>query len=140
MKKVYLIGSLRNPAIPLLAIKLRAAGYEVFDDWFSPGPEADQFWQDYERQRGRNYKEALHGHHATEVFEFDQRHLDACDVGVLVMPAGKSGHLELGYLAGLGRDCYVLFEEEPDRYDIMYNFATDVFFSDEELIEALNAN
>ena len=37
MKSIYIIGSLRNKNIPLIGNKLREAGFEVFDDWFSPG-------------------------------------------------------------------------------------------------------
>ena len=44
------------------------------------------------------------------------------------MPAGKSGHMELCYMRGQGKPCYVLFDKEPERVDIMYQFATDVFF------------
>ena len=36
--KVYLIGSLRNPKVPKIAEKIRALGFEVFDDWFAAGP------------------------------------------------------------------------------------------------------
>jgi len=53
------------------------------------------------------------------------------------MPAGKSCHLELGYMVGKGKKCYVLFDKEPDRWDIMYGFATDVFFSLDELKKEL---
>jgi hypothetical protein len=90
---VYLIGSLRNPTIPDIARNLRAVGFEVFDDWFAAGPNADDSWQEYEALRGRSYGEALQGYHATHVFELDKRHLDRADLGILVMPAGRSGHL-----------------------------------------------
>lgn len=136
-KCIYLIGSMKNPEIPKLAISLRKLGFDVFDDWYSPGPETDDYWQKYEKERGRNYKEALQGWHAKEVFEFDKLHLDRADVGVLVLPAGKSGHLELGYMVGKGKPSYILFDKEPERYDIMYQFATDVFYSAEDLIKAL---
>ena len=46
---IYLIGSMRNPAVPVLANNLRKEGFKVFDDWSSPGPEADDYWQDYEK-------------------------------------------------------------------------------------------
>jgi hypothetical protein len=49
MAKIYLIGSLRNPKIIETALKIRAAGHEVFDDWISAGPEADDYWQKYEQ-------------------------------------------------------------------------------------------
>ena len=55
----------------------------------------------------------------------------------MVMPAGKSGHLELGYMLGQGKKGYILFDKEPDRWDVMYQFATGVFFNKEELINEL---
>lgn len=39
------------------------------------------------------------------------------------MPAGKSGHLELGYMIGNGKPCIIYFEKEPDRWDVMTQFA-----------------
>ena len=134
---VYVIGSMRNPNIPQIGNRLREAGYDVFEDWFSPGPQADQEWQQYEKVRGRSYREALRGHHARQVFEFDLHHLNRAHVGILVMPAGKSAHIELGYLIGQGKPAFVLFDGEPERYDIMYQFATDIFFTADELLNEL---
>jgi hypothetical protein len=136
-KSFYLIGSLRNPQIPVIGNKLREAGYEVFDEWMAAGPEADDCWQEYSDSRGHSYKEALKGYAAQHVFEFDLHHLNRCDAAILVLPAGKSGHLELGYMAGKGKPTYILFDKVPERYDVMYNFATDVFFSVEEMIKGL---
>src|SRR5690606_11273603 len=137
--KIYLIGSLRNEQVPLTANKLREAGYEVFDDWFAAGPEADDYWKEYEIRRGRSYREALSGHAARHVFNFDRHHLDDCDAAVLLLPAGKSGHLELGYVIGKGKPGYILLEEGAyPRWDVMYGFATGVFESVEELVVAIN--
>lgn len=136
--KVYLIGSLRNyEGVAAVAARLRDAGFDVFDDWSSPGPEADEYWQAYERERGRTYMEALRGHHAQHVFAYDKHHLDTSAAGVLLMPCGKSGHMELGYLAGQGKPTFVLFDSEPERFDIMYNFATGVFMDVEPLVEMM---
>ena len=137
MRSIYLIGSLRNPEIPKLGNRLRSIGWEAFDDWYGAGNEADDKWQQYEDLRGRSYKEALHGYAARHVFAFDQFHLNRVDAACLVLPAGKSGHLELGYAAGLGKRTYILFDTIPERYDVMYNFATDVFFSQDEFLEAI---
>ncbi len=135
--KVYLVGSLRNPKIPQIAKELRTHSFDVFDDWHCPGPETDEFWQAYEKDRGRSYQEALDAPHAWNVFEFDKKHIDRADVVVLVMPAGRSAHLELGYAKGSGKKAYVLFEEEPERWDVMYRFADGVAMSVEELIGKL---
>lgn len=133
-KKVYLMGSLRNPEVTKVAAALRALGLDVFDDWMAAGPEADDHWQKYETARGRNFREALKGHAAQHVFHYDKKHLDESDEGVLVMPAGKSGHMELTYLVGKGKPAHILMTGEPDRFDVMYNFASNIFLSLEELV------
>jgi len=134
---IYLIGSLRNENIPDIANNIRKLGFEVFDDWFSPGPEADEFWRKYEKKRGSTYKQALNNWAGKHVFEFDKFHIDRSDIGVLYMPAGKSGHLELGYMIGAGKKCFILFDKEPERWDVMYQFAHGICFSFEELEEEL---
>lgn len=120
--KVYLIGSLRNPEIPKIANEIRKAGLEVFDDWYAAGSEADDKWKEYEQGRGRSYMEALAGAAAKNVFQFDKKHLESADAVILVLPAGKSGHLELGWSLGRGKRGYILLDS-PDRWDVMYRFA-----------------
>jgi len=138
MAKIYLIGSLRSPKVPVIATKLREAGHEVFDDWYAAGPEADDYWMKYEKERGHNYRQGLEGYAAHHVFEFDKHHLDTNDLAVLILPAGKSGHLELGYMIGTGKPGYILFDDEmPDRWDVMYLFAAGVFFNIEELLKEI---
>jgi nucleoside 2-deoxyribosyltransferase len=139
MPKVYVIGSLRNPKIPEIANKIREAGFEVFDDWYAAGPEADDKWKEYEQGRGRSYTEALGGAAATNVFEFDKKHLDSSDAVVLVLPAGKSGHMELGYCLGKGLPGYILLEEGSDRWDVMYKFADGVYKTVDELAQVMHA-
>jgi hypothetical protein len=137
MRSIYVIGSMRNARVPLVARALRAGGWDAFDDWHSPGPEADDWWQAYEKERGRTYAQALAGYHAQHVFALDKHHLDRCDAAVLVMPAGKSGHLELGYMIGRGKPGYILLDGEPERYDIMSLFATEIFESLDEMLFTL---
>lgn len=134
--KIYVVGSLRNPRVPEVAQSLRGPGRQVFDDWYAAGPEADDYWQKYSQARGQTYLQALGDHAAQHVFNFDLTHLDESDVGVLVYPAGKSGHLELGYLRGQGKPCFILLDKEPERWDVMANFAL-VCKDMEALLEAL---
>ena len=144
MKKklvIYLIGSLGNEKIPHIAKEIRELGFEVFDDWFSPGPEADDFWRKFEKVRGSSYKEALSNYAAKHIYNFDKSHIDRADIGVLFMPGGKSAHLELGYMIGRGKRCFVLFDKEPERWDLMYQFAMenggDICFSMDDLKKSL---
>jgi nucleoside 2-deoxyribosyltransferase len=136
---IYLIGSLRNPALPQYGQKLRAVGFEVFDDWFAAGSLADDSWRDYEKARGHTYVQALNGHAAKHVFEFDQYHLQRADIAVLVLPAGKSGCIELGWMLGQGKPGYIILDD-PERWDVMFMFADEVFLSVEECAIKLRRN
>jgi len=119
--------------VPALGSYLRDAGFDVFDDWFAAGEVADDRWQTYEQGRERPFDVALHGYAAQHIHDFDLRHITRCNIGVLYLPAGKSGHLELGYIIGLGKPGYILMDKEPDRWDVMYRFAKGVFFDKADL-------
>lgn len=137
IKSFYVIGALRNPNIVKFADDLQAEGYEAFCDWISPGPDADDYLRDYAKARGLNYKQTLQTYAARHIFEFDKFHLDRCDAAVLFMPAGKSAHMELTYTIGRGKPGFVVFDSEPERVDVMYQFATDLFFSQQEFFNYL---
>ena len=122
-KTIYLIGSLRNPEVPKLAQWLRDYGFDVFDDWYAAGPEADDYWRKYEIDRGHDQVEALHGLAAEHVHSYDDFHLNRADLGILMLPAGRSGHLELGQVMGAGKRGYILLDEDYDRWDVMYRKA-----------------
>ena len=135
MTLIFLSGSLRNPRVPLLANDLREIGYEVFDDWHSAGPRADDHWQEYETARGHSYKDALQGWAAQNTFAFDLRHLKRADISVLLLPSGKSSHMEFGYVVGRGKAGFILFEDgEPARWDVLYQFARGVFFDRDKFL------
>lgn len=137
-KVVYLIGALANRLnIIDLANRIRSLGYDVFDEWVSPGEEADLKFDEYRKRRGLNYAEVLKTYAAKQIFNFDKSHLDRADIVVLVMPAGKSGHLELGYSAGKGKRTAILMDKEPERIDIMHQFADEIFMTEEDLFLAL---
>lgn len=137
VKSIYLIGSLRNDAIPEIADLLSNLGVEAFADWWGAGPEADDWWKTYNEKRGVDYFDALNGYAAQTVFNFDKTHLDRCDAGLLVLPAGRSGHLELGYTVGRGKPAFILADDKlgVERWDVMYAFATKVFRNTEEMVD-----
>lgn len=135
-KVLYLIGSLRNPKIPELAAKIRKEhpDVEVFDDWFAAGEEADDYWKQYEQARGRSYQEALEGYAAKHVFEFDKHHLDRATHVLLVLPAGKSGHMEVMYGEyGTSAKTAILLDPDDVRWDVMYQFIPTILNSEKEI-------
>ena len=56
----------------------------------------------------------------------------------MVLPCGKSAHLELGYAVGKGKRTVIFMPEEPERWDVMYNFADQIVYGDKELVALLN--
>ena len=122
-----------------VAAELRAVGYVVFDDWMAAGPEADDYWGKYEKERGHTFIDALKGYAAQHVFHFDKRHLEAADAVVLALPAGRSGHLELGWALGRGKRGYILLDREPERFDVMYAFADGVYTDLQSLMYDMGA-
>ena len=137
IKSIYIIGSLRNTKVPEVGDKLREAGYEAFDQWYSAGPDADDHFKQYHIDRGNSYSKALESYAARHIFNFDKTHLDRCDAAIIVLPGGRSAHLELGYIIGTGKPGYVLLDNESDRWDLMYQFASGIYSSVEQLIKEL---
>lgn len=137
-RKVYLIGSLRNPNIVALGERLRDAmpDVQVFDDWLCAGPHADDAWRDHEKALGHSYLEAIERPAAKHVFAFDKFHLLDSTAVVLVAPAGKSAHLELGWALGQGKPGFILMDN-PERWDVMYQFATGVTDKEDQLVTML---
>lgn len=137
---IYIIGSLRNKKIPYIGKQLTQLDIgEIFTDWFSPGPKADDFWRKFEKIRGSTYKQALSNWSARHVYEFDKFHIDRADTVIMVMPAGRSGHLELGYCCRQKKNTFILFDKEPKRWDVMYQFigVDNICFSFDELKQKL---
>lgn len=138
LESLYLIGSLRNDeAVTAFANKLQAAiGIEVYASWASCGPNADDYWKKYEEARGADYQTALNGWSATNVFAHDKMHLDRTSGAVMLLPCGKSCHLELGYTIGRGKPGWILLDS-PDRWDVMYRFATDRCLDFDALVKSI---
>ena len=55
---------------------------------------------------------------------------------LLVLPTGKSGHIESGIAYGMGKKCYAI--GEFDATDSLYNIFENIFADEKELEEFLN--
>src|SRR3990167_1371383 len=136
----YIIGSLRNSQIVEIGQVLRQQGFFIWDEWISAGPEADDYFQKYHTALGMDMRTALRSEVAQHIFNFDKAHLDLCDFGVLLYPSGKSCHLEFGYMVGKNKKTFILLDKDPDRYEIMPQFATELCYPLPDLVEKVNAH
>ena len=130
--KVYIATSWRmeNTAV-LLARRLREEGFEV--DCFCEN-RAGRYvfrWPELvdKEEDLKNYdaKSFIDDPRVRRAFKEDKKWLDWADVCVLLLPSGRSAHLEAGYAKGQGKKLYVLGGFIKGEFDVMYNFADGLF-------------
>src|SRR5512132_1791659 len=121
--RIYVASSWRNPYQPEVVRVLREHQCTTYD-FRHPGPDDDGFhWSEidpaWETWTPAQYRDALQHPLAQLGFAQDKLALQMADVTVLVLPCGRSAHLELGYAAGLGQRTAVLMLE-PCEPELMY--------------------
>lgn len=137
--KIYVASSWRNNIQPHVVEALRNAGHEVYD-FKNPAPgnngfqwsELDPDWQDWTPEQ---FREHLSHPIAEHGFGFDMAALESCEACVLVLPCGRSAHLEAGYTIGAGKPTIILLEGgEPE---LMYKMTPYICLSVAEVIVTL---
>lgn len=141
--KIYIIGSLKNrKKVMKFANELRKEGFDVWDDWTSPGEFADLHLWKYYKQRGFTYEQMIQSPAARNNYEFDRKHIEESGTVIMYEKCGKSGHLELGWSAKT-KPAFLFMSRPPVRPDIMYGFLYDsgggIFFDKQKLVIALRA-
>ena len=133
MRKIYIASSWKNSkAVLRLAWQLREWGHEVYA-FCEPGK--DHFIFDA-REHGVSHltaKEAVKDPMFIKAYQADKAGLDWADTCIILLPAGKSTHLEGGYAVGRGKELYVLGPQVPGDFDAMYGFAEMVCELAEEM-------
>jgi hypothetical protein len=137
--KIYVASSWRNAKQPLVVQRLREAGHEVYDFRNPPDgtgfawSEIDPEWESWSAAR---YREKLLHPRAEQGFASDFNAMHWADVCVLVLPCGRSAHLELGWCAGAGKRTIILTRdgEEPE---LMAKMATAITVSISETVAKL---
>jgi hypothetical protein len=132
--KIYAASSWRNSKYPGIVKLLRDAGHEVFD--FQNGGavrfETDSFKPDH-------YGMFLSTRLALKAFKTDFRAMRWAEACVLILPGGKSSHLEAGWFSGCGKPCFILANRDiEERPELMYALATLITTRAEDLISALS--
>jgi len=130
VSKVYVASSWRNPLQPSVVAMLREFGHEVYDFRNPTAGNTGFHWSEcipgVSAHTVEGYLKAIRSDRATQGFGFDKSALDWCDVCVLVLPCGRSAHLEAGYTAGQGKRVYVLLNEVQFEPELMYLLCTGV--------------
>lgn len=126
--KIYVASSWRNAHQPGIVQALRAAGHEVYD-FRNPAPGDNGFaWSELDRDwltwTPEQYLERLESHpRAAAGYAADKAALDWSDACVLVLPCGRSAHLELGYAIGERKQTAILLHPDKFEPELMYLLA-----------------
>lgn len=146
--KVYVASSWRNGSQQAVVAELRQHGHDVYD-FRNPSPGDHGFaWKQVgfgwnqdawaaDRDDPVGFRDRVLTHPiAKAAFEKDMGALRAADATVLVLPCGRSAHLELGWATGAGQKTIVYLDDPMSEPELMYSMNTHICTS---LIEVVNA-
>lgn len=106
-KKIYVASSWRNEYQQNLVEYLRNLGYEVYDfkhpNYGLPGFQWSRIDNDWQNWNMDDYRDALEDPYAQFGFNRDFDAMKAADICVLLLPCGRSAHLEAGWMKGAGK-------------------------------------
>ena len=123
-QRIYVASSWRNTFQQMAVHTLRAASFEVYD-FQNPPNKAGFGWEQAALPTGGAdcpqgvYLTALEHPRAIEGFNTDFDAMKWADTFVLVLPCGRSAHLELGWAVGAGKRTAVLLDD-PCTPELMY--------------------
>ncbi len=142
--KLYVASSWRNVYQPHIVELLTGVEHEVYDfrhPHLGPGARGGFHWSDidseWERWSPTQFIRALEDPLAKDGAAADLEGLNWAEGLVLVMPCGRSSHLELGYVIGQGKPTFVLLTDgEPE---LMYSLVSHLCDTTDRLLACVAA-
>ena len=140
---IYVASSWRNERQSEIVAALRAVGHDVYD-FRHPFHGDDGFhWRDIDLE-WRNwspdeYRKALNHSRAQAGFGNDFGAMKWADILVLVLPCGRSAHLEAGWAIGQGKPTCILLDDESEP-ELMYRLADCLALDLQEVLAWIQEN
>lgn len=134
--KIYVASSWKNEYQPKVIEELRKVGLHPYD-FREPGSSFS--WKDLDPNFHSwsfiDYMKNLSTDVASRGFDRDYNAMESAELFVLVLPCGRSAHLEAGWAIGNGKPVIVYMPEkqEPDLMYLLANLITNDF---QEMIDA----
>lgn len=129
MIRIYVAGSFKNAdRIRLIGEALRLCGYDVyvFCDEDEPTYRLGQELRQQDLMT-LTPQAILTNKTLMTIGSLNYMKLLQCDALVLVLPCGRSAHLEAGWMCGQQRPVYVIGPMVPGEFDAMYIMVNGIF-------------
>lgn len=139
--RIYLASSWRNPIQPEALLALRADGHDVYD-FRNPEPGNTGFgWRQVDPPPvdSRSLIEALKHPIARRGFDLDMNALRSADCTVLLLPCGRSAHLEAGFAIGRAQRSVIVLSDEKFEPELMYLMADAIVPDLKGMVEAVRS-
>lgn len=139
--RIYVASSWRNAYQPGVVEMLRAAGHGVYD-FRNPEPGNQGFhWSTIDPQwkewTPEQYRNALTEGVAVSGYRLDYNAMERSECCVLVLPSGRSAHIEAGHMKGCGKRLVIFLPPgEPFEPELMYKVADRICISLAEVVQA----
>lgn len=135
--RLYVASSWRNQKITEVVAALRAAGHHVYDFREDDGNGSAFNWRDidpnWKNWTVDQYLDGLEHPTACGGFNRDFDALNDAEGLLLVLPCGRSAHLELGFAIGRKPTCILL--EENQEPELMYKAVDELARDVEEAVQ-----
>lgn len=139
-RKIYLASSWRNNQQPELVVQLRREGYDVYDfrkpvenDSGFSWSEIDPNWRKWSVSQ---FKAALDHPFSDRGFGFGFEAMKWADTFVLLLPSGRSAHIEAGWAMGARIPTFILMPEGEEP-ELMYRMASGIATDNIQLFKML---
>lgn len=139
-RKIYVASSWRNKDQPRIIRILRESGHEVYDFRLPHGKEDGGFhWSEidpnWKQWTPAEFRTGLLHLTARKGFALDMEALEWANTVLLVLPCGRSAHLEAGWAVGAGKQVIVLLADgEPE---LMYRMFSLICLNVAEVLHAI---
>lgn len=135
--RLYVASSWRNKYQPTVVERLRQEGFDPYDFRVPRHGEAGFAWSqvdpNWKEWSTEEYRKALKHPTAEYGFNNDLTSMKSADAFVLVLPSGRSAHLEAGWAIGQGVPTAIYMPESVEP-ELMYKLAEIICIGMDELL------
>ena len=142
--KIYTASSWKNKYYDNVVKRLKKEGFDVYDfrsaistegqtqafDW----NQINTYWEQWTRKEFLDV--LIHNKLAVNAFESDLKGMQEADACLLILPCGRSAHIEAGYMKGLGKSLYI-YMPELERPELTYSLSDGIYQDLEVLVANL---